>query len=91
MKHLLFIALVFFSFFSLAKFGKSTNLLGVIAFVLTKYGMREWHFYVRDKQQLGAKINHALSTFPKLPLHIQIESDESWNELQAVYEFCESP
>lgn len=67
------------------------NRLGVLSFVITKYGSREWHFYVSDKQPLGEKINSALSNFPKLPLHIQIESDENWSELQAVYEFCEGP
>ena len=67
------------------------NRLGVLSFVLTKYGSREWHFYVSDKEPLGEKINSALSDFPKLPLHIQIESDENWDELQAVYDFCETP
>lgn len=62
--------------------------LAVLTFVLTHAGSREWHYYVSDIQEVGNRINTALSVFPKLPLHLQVENDQNWEQLRAVYHMC---
>ena len=62
--------------------------LAILAFVLTNKGSREWHYYVSDTQEVGSRINLALSTFPKLPLHLQVEDDPEWEQMSAVYSIC---
>ncbi len=62
--------------------------IAVLVFILTNSGCREWHYYVNDIQEVGNRINAALSTFPKLPLHLQVEDDPDWGELSAVYNLC---
>lgn len=63
--------------------------LAILTFVLTHAGCREWHYYVNDIQEVGNRINSALSEFPKLPLHLQVEDDPEWEQLRAVYSICE--
>ena len=62
--------------------------LAILAFVLTNSGSREWHYYVSDIQEVGNKINSALSSFPKLPIHLQVEDDPDWEQVSAVYDIC---
>jgi hypothetical protein len=62
--------------------------LAVLTFVLTNAGCREWHYYVNDVQEAGNRINSALSDFPKLPIHLQVEDDPEWEQLSAVYNIC---
>lgn len=64
------------------------NRLAVLAFVLTTNGSREWHFYVSNIEEAGKKINNALSGFPKLPIHLQVESDPEWEQISIVYSIC---
>lgn len=61
----------------------------VLAFILTQNGVREWHFYLDDVSEVGDRINESLTTFPKLPLHLQVEEDSNWDEMRAVLELCE--
>ena len=58
----------------------------VLAFVFTKSGIREWHFYLNDVDEAGARINNALSELPKFPISIQVEDDENWDALREVFE-----
>lgn len=62
----------------------------ILAFVLTNFGCREWHFYGNDIQETGNRINSALSHLPKHPIHLQVEDDPNWDELRAVYNICNS-
>lgn len=62
--------------------------IAILAFVLTNAGSREWHYYVSDIQKVGNKINLALSSFPKLPLHLQVEDDPEWEQISVVYNIC---
>ncbi|TLU59458.1 DUF695 domain-containing protein [Thalassotalea litorea] len=62
--------------------------LAILAFVLTNPGSREWHYYIGDIEEVGNRINSALSTFPKLPLHLQVEEDPEWEQIKTVYEIC---
>ncbi|MEZ9526994.1 DUF695 domain-containing protein [Enterovibrio norvegicus] len=62
--------------------------IAILAFVLTNAGSREWHYYVSDIQEVGNKINLALSSFPKLPLHLQVEGDPDWEQISVVYNIC---
>ena len=62
--------------------------LAIFAFVLTNPGSREWHYYVSDVQEVGNRINSALSSFSKLPLHLQVEEDPEWEQMRAVYKIC---
>ncbi|KKL01053.1 DUF695 domain-containing protein [Rheinheimera mesophila] len=64
------------------------NRLAVLAFILTSNGSREWHYYVSDIEEVGQKINNALSGFPKLPIHLQVESDPEWEQISIVYSIC---
>ena len=57
---------------------------GVLAFVHTHAGARQWHFYSADSADLGALINQALSELPKLPISLEIEDDAEWGEMSAV-------
>ena len=62
--------------------------LAILAFILTCNGTGEWHYYVGDILEVGKRINLALSSFPKLPLHLQVEDDPEWNEISTVYRIC---
>ena len=62
--------------------------VAIFAFALTKYGVREWHFYAGDISEIGGRINSALSDLPVLPIQLQVEDDPHWSELRAVYELC---
>ena len=62
--------------------------LAILAFVITNAGIREWHFYVGEVPEVGNRINQALSTFPKLPISLQVEDDPEWNELKMVLAQC---
>ena len=57
---------------------------GVLAFVFTHAGRREWHFYVSASADLGAIVNEALEDMPGLPIEIALEDDPDWGELGAV-------
>lgn len=57
---------------------------GVLAFVFTHRGTREWHFYVGDSAELGQIINTALADLPGLPIDLAIEDDPEWDELANV-------
>jgi len=57
---------------------------GVLAFVFTHGGNREWHIYVNDSDDLGEVINEALSNLPGLPIDLAIEDDPEWTELSSV-------
>jgi len=63
--------------------------LAILTFVLTCNGCREWHYYVSDIEKIGPKINSALSTFPKLPIHLQVEDDPDWEQVSMLYNMCE--
>jgi len=58
---------------------------GILVLILTNAGVREWHFYIRDVNDVGNKINHALTSYPDLPISMQVEDDAEWGELQRVY------
>jgi hypothetical protein len=62
--------------------------LAVLAFVLTFDGSREWHFYVREIEEVGIRINGALAEYPKLPIHLQVESDPEWEQISTVLNIC---
>lgn len=57
---------------------------GVLAFVFTYGGNREWHIYVNDSVELGEVINEALADLPRLPIEMAIEDDPEWTELANV-------
>jgi hypothetical protein len=57
---------------------------GLLAFVFTYGGNREWHFYVSDSVDLGEVINGALADLPGLPIKLAIEDDPEWTELAKV-------
>lgn len=61
---------------------------GVLAFVFTGDGVRQWHFYIRNTQEVGKRINAALSGFPRLPIELSAEDDDDWSELQKVLRMC---
>ena len=58
----------------------------ILAFVFTKSGVREWHFYLNDVSEAGSRINDALSGLPKFPISIQVEDDDNWDALNEVFE-----
>lgn len=62
--------------------------LAVLAFVLTCNGSREWHYYINRVDEVGLRINTALSEFPKLPIHLQVENDPEWEQISLVYQIC---
>lgn len=62
--------------------------IGILAFVFTCSGQREWHFYVSDIDQVGARINLALADQPGLPIELQVEDDPEWDEFKNVLGKC---
>lgn len=62
--------------------------LAVLAFVFTANGTREWNFYLSDANEVGIRINKALSDVPKLPIDLNVEDDPNWDELRQVYQLC---
>jgi hypothetical protein len=57
---------------------------GVLAFVFTHLGFREWHYYFSTLNVVGERINDALSEQPDLPIELKAFDDPDWNELAAV-------
>jgi hypothetical protein len=57
---------------------------GTLAFVHTYGGTRQWHFYVSELADLGAVINQALASLPKLPISLDVEDDPDWSEMAKV-------
>jgi len=57
---------------------------GVLAFVFTHGGTREWHYYVGDSADLSALVNRALIEAPDLPIELHVENDPEWLELSDV-------
>lgn len=62
--------------------------LAVFAFSYTHAGTREWHFYTLNIQEVGGRIHSALSSFPKLPIELQVTDDPDWGKLKEVYRYC---
>ncbi|MCW1717508.1 DUF695 domain-containing protein [Pseudoalteromonas sp. A3] len=62
--------------------------LAIFVFTYTFNGTREWHFYTNDISSVGERINSALSKFAKLPIEMQVETDERWSKLREVYDLC---
>lgn len=63
---------------------------GVLAFVITHGGTREWHYYVAESADLGAVINAALAELPRRPIEFQIEDDAEWAELAKILSSVQS-
>ena len=61
---------------------------GILAFIYTSAGTREWHFYLKNDCEISLRINQALSVFPKLPIELQMQDDPEWAELKGVYSLC---
>ena len=61
-----------------------TSRAGVLAFVFTHRGTREWHYYVADSVDLSALVNGALADTPDLPIELQVEDDPEWLEFSDV-------
>ena len=59
---------------------------GVLAFVFTHRGTREWHFYVDEAADLSALINEALAELPGLPIAFELEDDPDWVVMSNVLE-----
>lgn len=57
---------------------------GVLAFVHTHGGTRQWHFYTAESADLGAMINQALSGLPRLPISLEVKDDPEWREMAKV-------
>ncbi|MBF7074450.1 DUF695 domain-containing protein [Glaciecola sp. MH2013] len=62
--------------------------LAIFVLAFTKDGTREWHFYTGDIGAVGKRFNESLSSFPKLPIELQVETDENWDKLRQIYEIC---
>jgi hypothetical protein len=56
----------------------------ILAFVYSSAGLREWHFYVGDMDDVGRRINSALSDKPALPIDLTAHDDSDWSELLSV-------
>jgi hypothetical protein len=57
---------------------------GILAFVHTHAGSRQWHFYVSNTADLGELINEALAELPKLPISLEVIDDPEWHEMAMV-------
>ena len=53
---------------------------GVLAYIYTACGMREWHFYFADIEIIQTAINAATNGKPKMPLEIEADEDPDWSE-----------
>ena len=57
--------------------------LGLLTFVVTERGTRTWSFYVNESGALKDAINGALSSMPRLPIQLRIESDPGWSSFSS--------
>jgi hypothetical protein len=63
--------------------------VAILAFVFTHAGVREWHYYVGQVDDLGDRVNAALSySSTRLPIEIAIEDDAAWEEMSRVLSQC---
>jgi len=62
--------------------------LAILAFVFTTPGRREWHLYMGDVDAVGERINQSLEGYPELPITLEVEEDEEWNELAQILQLA---
>lgn len=62
--------------------------IAVLSFILTSAGQRKWYFYIKDVQEVGKRINDALSDKPGLPISLTVDNDPDWSELKKVLDNC---
>jgi len=56
------------------------------------HGLREFVFYVADRDQFLAELNEHLASHPRYPLDIKFYEDESWSDFQRLIDdLSESP
>jgi hypothetical protein len=58
---------------------------GVLAYVFTHGGFREWHYYMAESAELDVLINDSLGDLPRFPIEFEIEDDPEWSELAKLY------
>jgi hypothetical protein len=50
----------------------------------TGNGMREWSYYIRDRDEFIDALNTALAKQPKFPIEINFFEDSAWRELSHI-------
>lgn len=60
---------------------------GILAFVITHKGVREWHFQFTDINHVSKTLNEALCVLPRMPLDITAIEDPEWSQYLAI---CDS-
>ena len=56
------------------------NSAGILAYVLTYHGVREWHIYFSDIDQMQAALNDALAGMYPMPLTMEATEDAEWSD-----------
>ena len=57
----------------------------VQAVTRTGNGLREWSYYIKDRDEFTEAFNRALSGKPRLPIQIDFYEDPNWEELVNVH------
>jgi hypothetical protein len=47
-------------------------------------GVREWTYYIRDRDEFTRALNAALANLPRLPIEIAFYEDPKWQKLSRV-------
>jgi hypothetical protein len=63
--------------------------IAILAFVFTRAGIREWHYYVGHVADLSQRVDAALAySEERLPIKIAIEDDADWQQMNWVLNQC---
>lgn len=65
--------------------------IGILAFIYTSAGMREWHYYIGDVDKTMSTITDELANYPRYPIRFELSDDPDWQELNSVLESCVEP
>ena len=62
------------------------NRIGILSFVYTSAGIREWNYYINDIDKTIGLITNELANYPKYPIHFKISKDPNWKEFSKLLE-----
>ena len=65
------------------------NNTAILAYIYTSQGMREWHIYFSDLEQLQNALNRATAGKPGLPLEMDAAEDPHWEEILGLIANCQ--
>lgn len=65
--------------------------VGILAYVFTYQGVREWHIYFSSMDGLQEALDIAVAGLPQMPLHMEVSDDAEWSEYFGLTNSIQAP